>query len=113
MEENSYLRVYRTNITNHLPEGVSEASLVQAGSVESEQALSLQRSWEQRPQAHAVSGGQNPAEGERKRWGKPRSLQETGTQEEESTAASPGSGCRGDFKFPFRAALIKTRTQKS
>lgn len=69
MEENSYLRVYRTNITNHLPEGVSEASLVQAGSVESEQALSLQRSWEQRPQAHAVSGGQNPVERERERGG--------------------------------------------
>lgn len=41
--EHSYLRVYRTNIANHLPEGVLKSSLVQAESLESEQPPFLQR----------------------------------------------------------------------
>lgn len=70
--EHSYLRVYRTNITNHLPEGVLESSLVQAGSLESEQPPFLQR----------TLGGETPGprflrrpepcrEKERRGWGNP------------------------------------------
>ena len=84
---------------------------VQAGSVESEQPLSLQRSWEQGLWAHAVSRGQNPAEEGRRRWGKP-SLP-PGDRNTGRGAHCCFSWEPTDFKFPFTVAIIKTITQKS
>lgn len=65
--EHSYLRVYRTNITNHLPEGVLESSLVQAGSLESEQPPFLQRTPGTDSRPTLISGGQSFA---KEKWGR-------------------------------------------
>ena len=104
VEQNSYLRVYGTNITNHLPGG---------GVRGRQEAWNLSghpscRDAENRGSGPTLSasGGQEPAEGERKRRVKPQSVQEPGKR-------SPLLHCRGDFKFLFRASVIKTVTQKS
>ena len=82
-----------------------------AGSVESKRPPFLQRCWEQRLQAHAVWLRRPGPRGRREKEAG-ETLISPRAREEDSTAVSPGS-CRGDFKFLFRAAVIKTITQKS
>lgn len=112
--EHSYLRVYRTNITNHLPEGVLESSLVQAGSLESEQPPFLQRTLGGETPGPRSSPEARTLQGERKKWvGESSFLQKTGTRESNPDAVSPGSHYQGNFKVSFMAAVIKTITEVS
>lgn len=113
--EHSYLRVHRTNITNHLPEGVLESSLVQAGSLESGRPSFLQRTLGAEAPAHAHLRRPEPCEGGTERLGvggNPSSLQKAGTRENNPAAISPGSHRRGHVQFLLAAALIKTVTWK-
>lgn len=118
MEQNSYLRVYRTNIANHLPEGVLESSLVQAGSLESEQPPFLQRTLgaeapgpRSSPEARTLLRGKQeggrgvgveiPALSRRQEHGKIILL-----------LFLLGATVEGNFKFSFMAATMETITQK-
>lgn len=107
MEQNSYLRVYGTNITNHLP-GAGVRGRQEAWNLSGHPSCRDAESRGSRPTL-SDSGGQDPAEGEREAGETPISPR---AKEEESTAISPES-CRGDFKFLFRASVIKTIIQQS